>query len=120
MHTVTNKNNVLIYDKSQKNIHFIKHYCGYKAQAIFCKSVSELEDINLNTIATVYFCVETKEDCSIILKLRKQVQSVYIIADEKFRQFFSKFNNIDFVNKKSYPLNTIYEIYQKTIELDRI
>ena len=101
MHTSTNKNNVLLYDKSQKNIHFINHYCGYKAQAIFCKSVVELEDVDLNTIATVYFCLETQEDCSIILKLRKRVEIIYIITDEKFRQFFSKFNNIKFVDKKS-------------------
>lgn len=120
MQSVTNKNNVLIYDKTLKNIHFINHYCGDKTQAIFCKSVSELKCIDIKTIATVYFFLEKRSDYCIILKLRKIVECIYVIADDYYKDEFTEFNNISFVSIKSYTSNIIYEIYQKTIELDKI
>lgn len=120
MQSVNNKNNVLIYDKTQKNIRFINHYCGYNIQAVCCRSITELEGIDIKTIATVYFFLETRSDCRIILKLRKLVDCIYIIADDYYKDEFAKFNNILFVSIKSYSFNMIYEIYQKTIELDNI
>lgn len=78
MYLVNNKNDILIYDKTEHLIKLVKHYCGCNIEAIFCDSKKKLEELNLNTIRTAFIASADSSDLLDIVSVYYSVDKLYV------------------------------------------
>lgn len=121
MKSLYNKHDVLLYDKSQKLIRLLQHHFGEGTQPLFCCNIDELASMDLKTVSVAYCCIENYKECSIVLKLQNKINRIMVITNsERVIERLSDTMTIYVKNKKTYPHNIIYEIYQDTNELNSI
>jgi hypothetical protein len=119
MNAINNKNDILIYDKSDHLIKLVKHYCGSNIDILFCNESEKLLELNLSQINTVYFSSNDTCDYSDIMAMHQMVNKVYVnTLSLELKLKLTTVEGIFFFDLEKDKFKIMNQIFNNTIGFD--
>ncbi len=119
MNLVYNKNDILIYDKSEYLTKIVKHYCRNNIEIILCTSKKELAELNFNTINTAFISSNERFDLADIVFIYQYVDKLYVNTQSKeLKEKLEILEDVIFFDLYNDKFEVMNKIFNKIIGFD--